>query len=763
MFLFTAFGYVSAQEDSMKYRIDMLDEKDFVQPTDKGTLEIISASRSSKKVSDLPVTTYVITREEILSNGYFTLLDVLSSLPGVRLSKSGSAEAGQMFQMRGLKGNDYTKILIDDIPVKPSLIASMPISYQLPIRQAERIEITYGPASVLYGADAVVGVINIITKEASTGIFAQADINILDTYSNFHVGGKAGKNKKILKYSFFGSNMKYIDNTLFNDKDLYRPLSYLDQEVPPVNIDGMEYLPSELSNDQVSKLIEQGTFRFEKNFEGNADSVPTTDISSESYMIGSNFKYKALALSILHMYRKDHSSVGRTPYLYKYNNSQNFYGESVDKVSLGWDKQLKRITNRLNTYFSFYQLDNNSNFGTTYSSNKEYIYSSSADIFIEDFISYKKKFFEMVAGFSLQFSYNTPTTNYSSEPFNAERLDLLNPKFDIKVSTDIDSFGFNANAFVIGSTFIQTYFDLHRLQIMAGIRKDNNGLFDESSVSPRIAALYKINDQTSLRVSYGKAFKPPVGDQIFRSIATKEEDSSIIYAIVPNQNIVPEYFTSEEIGLRRSFLNNKINFDCSFYFNKTTNKITLGFVDPASLGYTNAYDSSLARMYVNSLGTNTKLMGVDFYLSLNNIFERFKFKMDIGGTFTKGSEILASGDEIDYIREVPKHIWKLKTYYSFKKKTYIILQNYFVSSFQRAFLPSKDYYVNEYYKKIPGYIITDFTFGIKLHTNLNMFLIVQNTGDKRYAGIDATGTDIDLRYNPQPGTNLKLGMTFNFN
>ena len=98
-------------------------------------------------------------------------------------------------------------ILIIGLPVKPSTVIGMPISSQLPVRQAERIEVIYGPAAAVYGADAVSGVINIITREADKGTFVMGDISLGQSgyrSGNFMVGGKAGKNRNILQYSFYG-------------------------------------------------------------------------------------------------------------------------------------------------------------------------------------------------------------------------------------------------------------------------------------------------------------------------------------------------------------------------------------------------------------------------------------------------------------------------------------------------------------------------------------------------------------------------------
>lgn len=188
---------IFAQDDSTFMYI--ANAANIIKIENKNEIQVVSASRTIKKIEDLPVTIYVITREEILYNGYTTLVDVLKQLPGVRISQPGSGELGEIFSMRGYNGNIYTKIMVNGLPVKPSVTIGMPIEAQLPIRQAERIEIIFGPSSAVYGADAAAGVINIITKKAERGVFSQADISLGYngySYVNFNAGGKAGKNEK---------------------------------------------------------------------------------------------------------------------------------------------------------------------------------------------------------------------------------------------------------------------------------------------------------------------------------------------------------------------------------------------------------------------------------------------------------------------------------------------------------------------------------------------------------------------------------------
>jgi outer membrane cobalamin receptor len=118
----------------------------------------------------------VFKAEDILRNGFVTLTDVLKAAPGIRVSQPGNAVEGETFMVRGLSGNQYMKILIDDVPIKPSVTLGMPIGAQLPIRQAERIEIMYGPAGVIYGDETCAGVVNIILKESERPVYTQADL-----------------------------------------------------------------------------------------------------------------------------------------------------------------------------------------------------------------------------------------------------------------------------------------------------------------------------------------------------------------------------------------------------------------------------------------------------------------------------------------------------------------------------------------------------------------------------------------------------------
>ena len=110
----------------------------------------------------------VVTSEQIKLSGATTVAEALSSLPGVVVG-AGSGNAQNEIRIRGMAG-EYGLILIDGkrVPNAERNISSSPANRTnwVSLENIERIEVIRGAASSLYGADALSGVINIITKKA---------------------------------------------------------------------------------------------------------------------------------------------------------------------------------------------------------------------------------------------------------------------------------------------------------------------------------------------------------------------------------------------------------------------------------------------------------------------------------------------------------------------------------------------------------------------------------------------------------------------
>jgi iron complex outermembrane receptor protein len=126
------------------------------------------ASGVEQNVSQAPAVTTVITAQDIEAMGARDIDEVLESVPGLHVSRSQTTYR-PIYIMRGIYSNDNAEILmlINNVPLK-SLESGGRYNVWggMPVQNISRIEIIRGPGSALYGADAMSGVINIITKQA---------------------------------------------------------------------------------------------------------------------------------------------------------------------------------------------------------------------------------------------------------------------------------------------------------------------------------------------------------------------------------------------------------------------------------------------------------------------------------------------------------------------------------------------------------------------------------------------------------------------
>ncbi len=131
---------------------------------------VVTASRTPQPISDLLADVTVIQADEILRSGAQSLPQLLQRQPGVEVTINGGAGATSGAFLRGANAGQ-TLVLIDGLRVGSSSVGATALE-AIPLDQIERIEILRGPASSLYGADAIGGVIQVFTKRAEDTAFA---------------------------------------------------------------------------------------------------------------------------------------------------------------------------------------------------------------------------------------------------------------------------------------------------------------------------------------------------------------------------------------------------------------------------------------------------------------------------------------------------------------------------------------------------------------------------------------------------------------
>lgn len=150
------------------------DRSDVDEEVESGTLlpnVIVTANRRIQPVDEVTYPIVVVTKDEIEQQGAQSAIDVLSNVPGVYTTSSGSPGDDNDIRLMG-SDRDEVLVLVDGVPIntvvdnRPSIIST------IPAENIERIEIIEGAHSGMYGSRAVGGVINIITKEGEEGFAA---------------------------------------------------------------------------------------------------------------------------------------------------------------------------------------------------------------------------------------------------------------------------------------------------------------------------------------------------------------------------------------------------------------------------------------------------------------------------------------------------------------------------------------------------------------------------------------------------------------
>ena len=775
---------VDAQWDTVNYSRmirEQLGPDDFFFKHDSVKINVVSASRSNKNPDELPITIYTITREEIIRNQYISLADVLKRLPGIRVSQPGSGELGEVFQLRGLIGNMYTMILVNGMPVKPSVVNGMPILSQLPVRQAERIEVIYGPSAAVYGADAVSGVINIITREAEKGTFAAGDISLgQNDYMSFDfmVGGKTGRNKNILQYSFYGGRTGFNDMNIKSGYDhIYNPLNYPQNSGILYDIGGEPVEPMRITEELLrsnginpTDFVEQN---YPVNYEGELILPQIAELPSESSMLGMDLKFRNLSLSFSNMYRRSHSSIGQSSFLFKYNNPQAYWGENIRRTTISYNKDwTPRLFTTTNYSSLVYKMDNNSSQAVTFVNNSDlfYRYSAGNDLLFEQIVTViPVNELEIVGGISYQYSGNLPQTRFLYTPFDPKEYQPFSKSIGIS-DTLSGRFGFNPVTFHNVSVFAQAYYSLKSFRLMGGIRFDNNSVY-KTSISPRLAAIFIPNEKNSLRGSVGFAFKAPPSSLTYQALAYRDgvNNDSLSYLLVPNRNLQPEKYMSVELGLIRK-VSRKYRLDISIYYNEIRNLILDQHVPLNDLNLPLAViesDTSTVLRKVNSSDAVSRLYGMQATLKWTDLVESINLDAELSLTFAKSSESFPDIFEIagEFISEftlTPNHFGQLHVSMVPVPNLYLSISGIWESNWVRVIIPFPDLY-EDLFKKADGYYTMDLLARYRFSNDLSAFIMVNNLFNEKYGGIGVSRLNANLPYNPQLGRNIRFGFTYTWN
>ncbi|MEN8859143.1 TonB-dependent receptor plug domain-containing protein [Qipengyuania flava] len=144
---------------------------------------VVTANRTERAISQVGESVTVVEEEEIVNRQPSDVLDVLRTVPGVTFNRNGGIGTNAGVSIRGAE-SDQTVVLIDGVKLNDPASPGGGFNFgPLLLGNIARMEVVRGSQSVLYGSQAIGGVVNLITREPTEelGMFARAEYGARDT------------------------------------------------------------------------------------------------------------------------------------------------------------------------------------------------------------------------------------------------------------------------------------------------------------------------------------------------------------------------------------------------------------------------------------------------------------------------------------------------------------------------------------------------------------------------------------------------------
>lgn len=322
--LFGAFSihlFGQIEEDFVEF--DSVDDIEFEGAVITGTMKEVSRL-------DSPVPVEVITSKLFQKNPSPSLFDAIGMVNGVRPQINCNVCNTGDIQINGMQG-PYTMILIDGMPIVSALSTVYGLN-GIPNSMVERIEVVKGPASSLYGSEAMGGIINIITKDVERAPQFSADFfttSWLEYNTDFSTKFKVGKASSLLGINYF----QYI-NKVDNNDDNFTDLTLQDRIsiFNKWNFNRKENRKAGIGLRYVYEDRWGGELEFDKRTDRGSDEVYGESVFTSRFEAVGNYQLplkERIYTQFSYNYHDQDSWYGDTPYK---ANQQVLFGQ------IYWDK-----------------------------------------------------------------------------------------------------------------------------------------------------------------------------------------------------------------------------------------------------------------------------------------------------------------------------------------------------------------------------------------------------------------------------------------
>ncbi len=222
------FSYVGYRKKEKTYRFPLKDNQVITLYLEKNELlklVTVVSTRTNNRIENIPTRVEVLGNEEVVEETGINpgnISKLLSETSGINVQHTSAVSGNVNFSVQGLPGK-YTQLLKDGFPSYGGFASGLSL-LQIPPLDLKQVEIIKGSASTLYGADAIAGIVNLISKKPGdepefSFLMNQTTHNGRDISSFF--SGKSGKYGFTLLTGYNTQKPKDISNNGFADIPKY--------------------------------------------------------------------------------------------------------------------------------------------------------------------------------------------------------------------------------------------------------------------------------------------------------------------------------------------------------------------------------------------------------------------------------------------------------------------------------------------------------------------------------------------------------------
>ena len=685
-------------------------EKDLLELSLEALLEVnvTTASRQEQNVLNAPASIIVINAEQIRKRHYINLSDLLQDLPSVDIQRRNEEHRFHTISIRGNAGNNKFLILQNGIRIDSPTSELIPIADNFPLYHAKQVEILYGPAAALYGADAFVGVINIITElpENIEGLGFSTSIGTDNYhYHSAHLGKTFDNDVKLV----LGGHKHYADG--FDIFDNY-PIEYFNQDDDTRHDNYKNALNPERSHSFFGELKLGDT----------------------------------LVLGMNHSFFRGLTSNGAKPDTVIYD------------VNARWDTQLDTVYLKYRTHltdnlqsetllnYTRYEVDPSSKFINMYSNfDNAYKYAKGEKSSIEQQFNYKfNDKHNIILGLLAEHYYTLPKTADLPSPYNT--LSDTHTQTMYYQGTRLPVLFFDHNYENIGSYLQLSSKWNDKFSSTLGLRYDHHTNYGDA-LNPRVSFIHHVSSRTSMKWQYGESFRAPSAGERFSyygSIAETAPDkysSEFIHA--PNPYLKPEKARTWEFSVTRHLREGLYGL-LSAYYMEVDNLIMPIIVPPIQF---------IPNTHILTTEINDNLGTAQYYGS--DISLNYKKSWDLWQTEWWANYSFVNGyTEKDSVRSdlphIAKHKLKIGSTITYDKY-YFITPTFYV--IDRTNSGKVDPINTTTRLQSPGYVVMDLHLGAEhlWDTNLSAYFSIHNVFNTHHyhagglSGMTYTATPQPLR------------------